>query len=285
MRSWSKRASWPGALLTIVLSLARPMVAGGEGPSPVLAELDGKRILAVDLQARLVAERRRDAAQGRLDSFTSAAKQKTLDTMIDTKRLAIAARAEGLDQRPEVRREVENLLDELLAQAMVDHLKRRIAVTDEARRQYHARHPEQFQVPGRVKARHVLVATQSEAVSLQGRLRRNADFAAVAREHNIDSTRATGGDLGWIQRGVMVEAFDKVLFALKVGEISPTVRTSHGFHVIQVQEIEPPKAKPFASVAAEIDRKIVDGEIAAFKAQLATKHPFKVHAEVLKSVR
>ena len=45
-----------------------------------------------------------------------------------------------------------------------------------------------------------------------------------------------GGDLGYFSRGDMVPAFDKVVFALDVGQTSDIVTTDFGYHIIQLQE-------------------------------------------------
>ena len=61
------------------------------------------------------------------------------------------------------------------------------------------------------------------------------DFTAVARRMSQDRlTRDLGGDLGWFAKGGrMIPVFETAAFALQPGQISPVVRSSVGFHVIQ----------------------------------------------------
>jgi peptidyl-prolyl cis-trans isomerase SurA len=71
-------------------------------------------------------------------------------------------------------------------------------------------------------------------------LRRGADFATAARRFSMDpASKEQGGDLNWFRRGVMVPEFEKVAFSLKPGVISEPVETSFGYHLIQVQRIQP----------------------------------------------
>ncbi|CAM6037162.1 unnamed protein product [Sphagnum compactum] len=56
-----------------------------------------------------------------------------------------------------------------------------------------------------------------------------ADLAAV---HSDCNSAKRGGDLGWISRGQMQEAFEKATFELKVGELSEVVETDSGAHII-----------------------------------------------------
>jgi peptidyl-prolyl cis-trans isomerase SurA len=78
------------------------------------------------------------------------------------------------------------------------------------------------------------------ADSLLGELRKGADFAALARKYSQDSaTREAGGELGWFRRGMMVKPFEAVAFRLRPGELSDPVESSFGFHIIQVERIQP----------------------------------------------
>lgn len=86
-----------------------------------------------------------------------------------------------------------------------------------------------------VWARHILVETEEEAKALKARLDKGEDWNALAAEASTDtSNSANGGDLGWFQRGLMVEPFDKVAFDQEVGTISDPVQTDFGWHLIQV---------------------------------------------------
>jgi len=85
------------------------------------------------------------------------------------------------------------------------------------------------------------VATaRKTADSLLVALKGGADFAGVARRFSDDSsTREAGGELGWFRRGVMYKTFEDAAFSLRPGEMSGVVRTPYGFHIIQVERVEP----------------------------------------------
>jgi peptidyl-prolyl cis-trans isomerase SurA len=71
-------------------------------------------------------------------------------------------------------------------------------------------------------------------------LRGGADFAELARRLSADTaTRDSGGSLGWFRRGTMVKAFEDAAFHLRPGDISNIVETDFGYHIIQVQRVQP----------------------------------------------
>ncbi|WP_028762380.1 peptidylprolyl isomerase SurA [Shewanella colwelliana] len=64
-----------------------------------------------------------------------------------------------------------------------------------------------------------------------------ADFAALARQYSEDpGSAAKGGELGWADPSVYVPAFAQTLNALSLDEISEPFRSSHGWHIVQLEE-------------------------------------------------
>jgi len=75
------------------------------------------------------------------------------------------------------------------------------------------------------------------AEALLDSLKNGADFAVLATKYSDDpGSRAQGGDLGLVQRGVFYPEFEAAAFALKEGEISDVVESPVGFHIIQLLE-------------------------------------------------
>ena len=67
-------------------------------------------------------------------------------------------------------------------------------------------------------------------------LKGGQDFGQLARLYSVDPSSTRGGDLGWLYPGDTVPEFERVMNALKVKEISEPVKTSFGWHLIQVMD-------------------------------------------------
>jgi parvulin-like peptidyl-prolyl isomerase len=77
------------------------------------------------------------------------------------------------------------------------------------------------------------------AEEILGRAQDGEDFSKLAEEYSEDPGSApAGGDLGWFERGMMVQAFEDAAFSLQPGEISEIVETQFGYHIILVDEVE-----------------------------------------------
>ncbi len=112
----------------------------------------------------------------------------------------------------------EYVLNSLLQQKVFEELTKDIAADQEM-----------------VWARHILVATEPEARLILTKLGEGEDWTDLAAKMSTDaSNSANGGDLGWFGKGQMVEEFETAAYALKIGEVSEPVKTTFGYHIIQV---------------------------------------------------
>lgn len=71
-------------------------------------------------------------------------------------------------------------------------------------------------------------------LELRQQIEHGANFATLAKKYSEDSSAPQGGDIGWVNPGQTVPAFENTMNALKVGEVSEPVKSRFGWHLIQV---------------------------------------------------
>jgi peptidyl-prolyl cis-trans isomerase D len=137
-----------------------------------------------------------------------------------------------------------------------------IEVTDDELHAYYDQVAgERYVTAERRRARHILVETGTDdaaalakAESLAKRARAGEDFAELAEENSDDpGSKKQGGELGWSTRESFVAPFADALFSMQVGEIRGPVKTQFGYHIIELEEIEPAHQRSFDEVRDELE--------------------------------
>lgn len=112
-----------------------------------------------------------------------------------------------------------------------------IDITEEEMKEYFETNKANFAQEEQVKASHILVETEEEALDIIDKLDGGEDFAELAKEYSTDeSNSASGGNLGYFNRAGMLKEFSDAAFALKVGDISEPVKTMYGYHIIKLED-------------------------------------------------
>lgn len=74
------------------------------------------------------------------------------------------------------------------------------------------------------------------AERLHDELQRGADFAALARQHSESATAPNGGLIPGVRLGMTDPAFERVVVAMKEGEISDVIETASGYHIVRLEK-------------------------------------------------
>jgi parvulin-like peptidyl-prolyl isomerase len=91
-----------------------------------------------------------------------------------------------------------------------------------------------------IHVRHILLSEVDAARQVEAMLKSGENFISLARQHSEDqSTRGSGGDLGFLPQGVMPPEFDRVAFSLAIGAVSELIESPSGYQIIQVVEVDP----------------------------------------------
>jgi peptidyl-prolyl cis-trans isomerase D len=164
-----------------------------------------------------------------------------------------------------------------------------LKVPEEAILKYFDQHKNEYVVPEKRRARHILIKVEAgdseEAVTekrkkaegLLKQVREGADFASLARKNSEDKgSGIRGGDLGFFGRGQMVKPFEDAVFGMKEDDIT-LVRSEFGFHVIKLDKINPLMVRTVDEVRDSIVATIKSGEVK----DLAFKQAKKAYEDII----
>ncbi|MBI3812675.1 MAG: peptidylprolyl isomerase [Nitrospirae bacterium] len=200
-------------------------------------------------------------------------KKDFLGELITRELLLEKAHRMKLDQDKAVGDRVADFKDRLLLDAALHELvEKKIEVTEDDLTSYFNVHRDALPAIEEARAGHILVKTEAEAKALLARLRRGANFAALARTHSIDpGSKDKGGDLGVVRKGRTLPEIEEAVFGLKPGRISGVVKTAYGYHLVRVQNRQTRKPLAVDDVRDEIRQAVVkEKETALFEGLIKT---------------
>lgn len=123
----------------------------------------------------------------------------------------------------------------LLERVIIGDVNKRIQVTESEAELYFNNNKKAYAAAAsRVHAAQIVVRDRDVAEGILKRLKAGEDFGKVAREASIGPEAASGGDLGFFEKGVMPEAIDRQVFSLPVGQVSRLIQSPYGFHIFKV---------------------------------------------------
>jgi parvulin-like peptidyl-prolyl isomerase len=102
-----------------------------------------------------------------------------------------------------------------------------------------------------------LAAAKEKSATIINRVRGGEKFEEVAaKDSEDDSTKATGGQLGWFQRGSIQPEWESIVFSMAKGDVRGPVAGPQGLHVFQVTEVKNSELKPFADMKEQLMREL-----------------------------
>ncbi len=231
------------SVIAMAIAASGPAVAED---GKVLVRVDGVDITETDVataQAEIGSE---------IASIPVKDRQRVLvEFLIENQLLAAAAEKDKMSKTPGF----DNRLKYYRRRALRDmyfEKEVRDAVTEESARKIYNDQIGQLKAETEVKARHILLKTEEDALDAIERFNRGEDFPGLAKELSQGPSKVQGGDLGYFTKGQMVKEFEDAAFKLKKGEVSEPVKTQFGWHVIMLEDMREKKPPTFDEVKERI---------------------------------
>ncbi len=142
----------------------------------------------------------------------------------------------------------------------------KIAIEDQELRAWYEDHKDEYRMPTRFRIRELVLAkgataeeqgaAKAKLEAIQAALRGGKTFEEMVKEHSVSPSKATGGDLGWIGKGLMRAAIEQAALSMKPDQVSSPIETDKDIYLIQLIAAENDMVRPFADVKPEILKKL-----------------------------
>ncbi len=176
-----------------------------------------------------------------------------LDAWVRERLVLIAARASGVDRRPEVEKAITKAVERVLIEAYIGDALEGIQVSRLEVENYLDIWGETYSREYRV--RHILLDNPTLAASVLSRLTGGESFESLAVNFSSCPSSQEGGQLGWVRRGMTSSTFMEAVCSLEPGRVSGVVETAAGFHLIELLEVKdlatPPDQRQMVQLAGE----------------------------------
>ncbi|WP_414147314.1 peptidylprolyl isomerase [Erwinia sp. BNK-24-b] len=121
---------------------------------------------------------------------------------------------------------------------------------------WYASHQQDYTQPQRSRFSIIQTKTEADAKAVLDALNKGSDFAALAKEKSIDPISARkGGDMGWLEPDTTPDELKGAGLTQK-GQLSGVIKSSVGFIVARLDDVQPQQIKPLAAVHDEIAAKV-----------------------------
>lgn len=180
-----------------------------------------------------------------------------------------------LDKSPDYQVQLDLAKQQIILAVLIEDLSKKLTPTEaDVRKEYERVKAERGGDAGKqYKSRHILVKDEATAKQIIADLDAGGDFAAIAKEKSEDTgTKEEGGELDWAEAESYVQPFGEALKALKKGErTKEPVKTSYGYHIIELEDVKSVPFPEFDLVKAQIQQqlatKVRDDYIADLRAK------------------
>jgi len=224
----------------------------------VLAVVNGKSIDTNYMNNLLKAQR---VNYNKLPAKT---KIKLLDRVITDTLLAQQAKKSKLENSAEYKEGINLLKRQFLIRLFLRKKLDSFKVSDtEIKNFYYKYRDVMFKQPAQIKVRHILVDSKAKADAIINKLRHTPknklvqEFAALAKKDSLDTTKAVGGELGWLPKNKLIPSFANAVFRLKPNSFTAQpIKTKFGWHIAYVEGKKPAQYIPLNKVKNRIIQEV-----------------------------
>ncbi|PIE52362.1 hypothetical protein CSA37_06110 [Candidatus Fermentibacteria bacterium] len=168
---------------------------------------------------------------------TTEAANEVLESWVREQLILEAAEDSGIIDNPEVAAAIENAVNQILLEAYINEAIADVEISRLEVENYVDVWGDTYNTEYNI--RHILLPDMALASSVLSRLNGGESFATLATQFSTGPSGPSGGNLGWVSRGMVTPQFMEAVCQLETGEISSVIETPMGYHIMQLLEKRP----------------------------------------------
>lgn len=313
LRSWFKNLTIDqivvGGVVTILILLIVLIIVSTKNTKTkngddIVATIDGKTITANELYEKLKEKSGYNITIDMIDEYILEKEYETTDEMKASIKSTVESYKNTYGDSYEAFLQYNGIADEAelkeillknnkLSKVVEKYIKDKL--TEKEMKKYY-----EESIVGDISAKHILIKTEAaedateeeikqieekakkEAESLIARLKNGEDFSTLAKEYSQDeASKSKGGDLGYFNKGAMVQEFEDAAYKLEVNEYTTEpVKTTYGYHIIlKTGQKDKPSYKKSKDTIIEklIEEKQSEDQAISVKALVALREKYNLN--------
>lgn len=313
LRSWFKNLTIDqivvGGVVTILILLIVLIIVSTKNTKTkngddIVATINGKTITANELYSKLKEKNGYNVTIDMIDEYILEKEYKTTDEMKASVKSTVDSYKNTYGDSYEAFLQYNGIADEAelkavllkntkLSKVVEKYIKDKL--TEKEMKKYY-----EESIVGDISAKHILIKTDAaedateeeikqieekakkEAESLIARLKNGEDFSTLAKEYSQDeASKSKGGDLGYFNKGAMVQEFEDAAYKLEVNEYTTEpVKTTYGYHIIlKTGQKDKPSYKKSKDTIIEklIEEKQSEDQAISVKALVALREKYNLN--------
>jgi peptidyl-prolyl cis-trans isomerase SurA len=172
-------------------------------------------------------------------------------------------------------------------------VRSRVTVSDDEVKTYYKQNEKLVEGDRQSHLRQILVAVPDHAsdddVATKKRVaekvvelaRGGTSFTELAKQYSDDDgTKSSGGDLGWVGKGVLVDALDAAMAAMEPGDVRGPIRTDRGWVILQMVERKSGDVKPYEEIKEQLRKQLYDQQVEKAQQSWLRELRKKAHVDV-----
>lgn len=198
--------------------------------------------------------------------------------------LQAALKQEGMTMA-DLRRQLERTM--LVQQVQQTEILQKLQVTDTEMKAYYEQHKSEFTTVPQITLREITInvpvsaqgvnvaqddEAKAKAEEVRAKIVAGEPFPRLAADYSDSGSKANGGLVGPLAKSDLSDELQQAIAGLKTGDVTPVLRTTRGYQIIKIENLQDTSLKAFDDARGEIADKIAnekrEGEFVKFISRL-----------------